>query len=114
MTIFHIAHRADWDAALVAGEYRVSSRGLTLDEVGFIHASTADQLAPVAARFYRDDPEDLIVLELDDVVLGDAVHWEDGGAGELFPHVFRALRPGDVTANVPAYFDESGHFLLEN
>jgi uncharacterized protein (DUF952 family) len=114
MTIFHIAHRADWDAALVTGEYRVSTRGLTLDQVGFIHASSADQLAGVAELFYRDDPESLVVLEIDDGALGDAVRWEDGGSGELFPHIYRALHPADVTANVPAKFDESGHFIVEN
>ncbi len=119
MTIFHIAHRADWDAALVAGEYRVSTRGLTLDQVGFIHASSADQLGGVAELFYRDDPESLIVLEIDDSALndgalGDAVRWEDAGSGELFPHIYRALHPTDVTAIVPAHFDESGRFVLEN
>jgi len=114
MTIFHIAHRADWDAALVAGEYRISTRGLTLDQVGFIHASSADQLASVAELFYRDDPESLVVLEIDDSALDDAVRWEDAGSGELFPHIYRALHPADVTANVPAKFDESGRFVLEN
>jgi glutathione S-transferase len=114
MTIFHIAHRADWDAALAAGEYRVSTRGLTLDQVGFIHASSADQLSGVAGQFYRDDPEALVVLEIDDAALGDAVRWEDAGEGELFPHIFRALHPTDVTAIVPAEFDESGRFIVEN
>jgi len=114
MTIFHIAHRADWDAALVAGEYRISTRGLTLDQVGFIHASSADQLASVAELFYRDDPESLVVLEIDDSALDDAVRWEDAGSGELFPHIYRALHPADVTAIVPAHFDESGRFVREN
>ena len=114
MTIFHIAHRADWDAALAAGEYRVSTRGLTLDQVGFIHASSADQLGGVAERFYWDDPEPLVVLEIDDAGLGDAVRWEDAGSRELFPHIYRALHPADVTATVPAHFDETGQFILEN
>jgi uncharacterized protein (DUF952 family) len=113
MTIFHIAHEPDWDAALAVGEYRVSTRGLSLDQVGFIHAARGDQLLGVAERFYRDDPELLIVLELDDAALGDAVRWEDGGAGELFPHIFRALRPRDVTAIARAHFDQSGRFVVE-
>lgn len=114
MTIFHIAHRADWDTALVAGEYRVSSRGLTLDEVGFIHAASADQLGAVAEQFYREDPETLVVLELDDAALGTAVRWEDAGTGELFPHLYRAITPGDVTAVLSAKFDGDGHFGLSS
>ncbi|MGH1550950.1 hypothetical protein ACRAWB_17940 [Leifsonia poae] len=27
MTILHVAHRSDWDAALQAGDYRTSTRG---------------------------------------------------------------------------------------
>ncbi len=110
MTIFHIAHAADWDAALTAGEYRVSTRGLGLDEVGFIHASTAAQVAGVAARFYRDDAETLVVLVLDESLIDVPVRWEDGGNGELFPHLYGAIRPGFVTAIVPASFGADGSF----
>lgn len=42
MEILHLAHRADWDEALVSGQYRTSTRGASLDDVGFIHASTCD------------------------------------------------------------------------
>jgi uncharacterized protein (DUF952 family) len=42
--IFHIAMKQDWDAALAAGDYRVSTLGRTLAKVGFIHCSTASQV----------------------------------------------------------------------
>ncbi len=111
MTIFHIAHAADWDAALTAGEYRVSTRGLGLDEVGFIHASTAAQVARVAGQFYRDDPEPLVVLALDESFIDVPVRWEDGGNGDLFPHLYGPIRRGFVTAVVPASFEAEGAFL---
>ncbi|HOW00092.1 MAG TPA: DUF952 domain-containing protein, partial [Rhodoglobus sp.] len=66
MTIFHIAHAIDWHDAERTGEYRVSTRGRTLDEVGFIHASSEAQVVGVANAFYSDDPLTLIVLELDE------------------------------------------------
>ncbi len=110
MTIFHIAHVADWDAALTTGEYRVSTRGLGLDEVGFIHASTAAQVAGVAERFYRDDPEPLVVLALDDALINVPVRWEDVGTGELFPHLYGPIRSSFVTAVVPASFAVDGRF----
>ena len=39
--IYHIATTADWDRAGRDGEYTTSTRGRTLAEEGFIHASTA-------------------------------------------------------------------------
>ena len=111
MTVFHLAHASDWDAAVAAGDYRVSTRGMSLDEVGFIHAASAEQLAGVAERFYRDDPEPLVVLEVSEELLGFSVRWEDGG-GELFPHLYGAIPIGAVTAVIPAVVDAAGRLIL--
>lgn len=103
MTIFHIAHVIDWDDAERSGHYAVSTRGRTLDEVGFIHASTAEQVPRVADAFYSDDPLPLVVLELDDALIeaaGIRVLWEDV-EGELFPHVYGPLRPEFVVSVTP-------------
>ena len=62
--IYHIATAADWDQALADGEYTTSTRGTTLAEQGFIHASTAEQVAPVANMIYQGLP-DLLVLVID-------------------------------------------------
>jgi len=106
--IYHLARVEDWDAALDAGEYRVSTLGRTLDEVGFIHASTAEQLPGVAERFYRDEPGDLVVLEIDESALD--VRWEDIGGGELYPHIYGPIRSADVRSVTPAYFEDDGGF----
>jgi hypothetical protein len=39
--IYHIATGSDWVQARADGEYTTSTRGRTLAEQGFIHASTA-------------------------------------------------------------------------
>ena len=39
MAIFHVATRAEWEAADAVGSYQMSTKGATLDQVGFIHAS---------------------------------------------------------------------------
>lgn len=112
MTIYHVAHRSDWEAALVAGEYRVSTRGRTLDEVGFIHASRADQVAQVAELFYGDDPEDLVVLAIDESAVTaseTALRHEDIGNGQVFPHLYGPILPSFVSAITPATFID-GHF----
>jgi uncharacterized protein (DUF952 family) len=104
MTILHIAHASDWVAAVESGEYRISTRDATLDEVGFIHASRGAQVKFVATFVYADDPEALVVLSIDETGLD--VREEDGGAGELFPHVYGPIPVANVTAVSPARFDD--------
>ena len=41
MPIYHITSPADWAAAQSTGSYTLSSKGRTLAEEGFIHASQA-------------------------------------------------------------------------
>jgi len=87
MRIFHIARAADWEAALASGAYRVSTLGRTLDEEGFVHCACEEQVDGVRARFYAGVP-DLVVLVVDVDRLAAEVRFEDGGGGELFPHVY--------------------------
>ena len=113
MEILHLALADDWDRALATGEYRVSTRGLSLEEVGFIHASTSAQLPTVASAIYAGRSERLLVLVMDIDALRSAgiqVRYEDGGDGELFPHIYGALRPDLVQRTLPAQFDETGAF----
>lgn len=106
-TIHHLALREDWDAAVAQGEYRTSTRGMTLEDVGFIHASFTDQVAATAGRFYGDVLDDLLVLELDGDAIAAAgidVRHEDVGTGELFPHIHGPVDPGWVRS-VTSYRD---------
>ncbi|MEU0571097.1 DUF952 domain-containing protein [Nonomuraea sp. NPDC005983] len=95
MSILHLAVAADWAAAQPAGEYRVSTLGHTLDQVGFIHCSRdADQLRTVHAGFYADVTEPLVVLRIDPAGLDVRV---EGG----FPHLYGPLPLASVTAVTP-------------
>jgi len=105
MTILHLALESEWVAALAVGSYRVSTRGLTVDQVGFIHCSTPAQVARVAELFYSDVVEPLRVLEMDPDEIraaGTEVRFEDGGNGELFPHIYGPLDPTWVREAQPA------------
>lgn len=113
MTILHLARRTDWDAAKRVGEYRVSTLGATLDDVGFIHASFPHQLATVAETFYADTSDALCVLEIDEDAIraaGTPVVVEDGGGGEQFPHIYGPIDPAWVTDVRPAGFGDDGRF----
>ncbi len=100
--IYHIATAADWAEARRQGQYTTPTRGRTLAEEGFIHASRADQWEGVRERFYADVTEPLVLLEIDtgrlDVpVVEEAVPDSD----ETFPHVFGPLDVDAVVEVVP-------------
>ena len=103
MRIFHIATRADWEAAQESGAYTTSTRGVTLEEEGFVHASRAEQWEGVRAAFYADVTEPLVLLEVDTDLLGVPVVEEPPAPGveETFPHVYGAIAPRAVVAVTP-------------
>jgi glutathione S-transferase len=94
--LYHLALRPEWQAARIEGVYRRSTRGRSLEEVGFIHLSAADQLAATAERFYADLPAGaLLLITLDPQRLAAAgleVRLEPAPPhGELFPHLYGPL-----------------------
>lgn len=104
MRIFHLALEADWAEARAAGTYTVSTRGVTLEQVGFVHCSTPAQVDGVAQRFYSDVFDDLVVLELDDETVraaGTDVRYEDPGNGDFYPHIYGPINPAWVTGLSP-------------
>lgn len=113
MVILHLATAADWNAAVASGRYAVSTRGKTLEQVGFIHCSTQEQLVEVAGAVWAGSPDQLVVLELgEDLVrqAGVEVRYEDGGNGTLYPHIYGAIDPAWVREIRPGAFDPRGVF----
>lgn len=90
--LHHLATEADWNAALSSGEYRTSTRGRTLDEEGFIHASFEHQLAGVARRYFAGIDEPLVLLRIDLARVGCEVRLEvPPGGTEAYPHLYGPL-----------------------
>ncbi|GAA3698058.1 hypothetical protein GCM10023081_38800 [Arthrobacter ginkgonis] len=113
MVILHLATAADWTAAVASGRYAVSTHGATLEQVGFIHCSTPDQLAEVAGAVWAGSPDELVVLELEEETLREAgleVRYEDGGNGTPYPHLYGAIDPAWVRSVRPGAFDAAGVF----
>ena len=92
--LYHLALEDDWREARREGAYTRSTRGMSLAEVGFIHASRSQQVVPTWRRFYADGPA-LRLLRIDPERLAAAaipVRDEPApGSGELFPHIYGAL-----------------------
>lgn len=114
--LLHITERSSWEAARATGTYEMSTRGRTLDEVGFIHCSLRHQLPQVARMLYSDcDPADLVVLVIDSERVTAPLRYEppepgvtcaddkDAGAGavEEFPHIYGPLPVSAVVAEEP-------------
>lgn len=86
--IYKILSRSEWDAALACGEYTGSP-----DDArdGFIHFSSANQLAVTAAKYFTGK-RDLLLVAVDEATLGAALKWEPSRGGDLFPHLYAPLQ----------------------
>lgn len=110
--IYHLAFRADWEAGLVAGEYRAPS----LAEEGFIHASGDEaQMLRVAARLFAGETN-LIALDVDTEMLppGSPVVHEPARSGEIYPHIYGPINSDAVVrvrTLVPDTTSASGFIL---
>jgi glutathione S-transferase len=100
--IFHIARVADWEAAQVVGEYRVSTLGRSLEQEGFLHASHAGQWQAVYDAFYAGLDDPVVLLEIDAALLGVPVVEEaPPGTDAVFPHIYGPLPVAAVVAITP-------------
>ncbi len=93
--LFHLAEPAIFDETLWSGEYRAASLG----SEGFIHLSSAQQLAPTFGRYYSGRT-DLTLLCIDEHDPGIVEHlvWEASTGGELFPHLYGPLPVSAITS----------------
>ena len=100
MQIFHIASVAEWDDAKATGAYTTSTRGRTLEQEGFLHASRADQVEGVRSRYYADVEEPLVLLTIDTDRLTSP--WQVDEVGDdSYPHIYGPLNPDAVVDTRP-------------
>ncbi len=85
--IYKICERAEWHAAERAGIYCGSDVDM---RDGYIHFSTAAQVAETAAKHFAGQT-DLALIAVDGDALGPALKWERSRGGALFPHLYAAL-----------------------
>ena len=71
---------------------------------GYIHMSTAEQLAETASKHFAGQTG-LVFATIDLAALGEAVLWEPSRGGQLFPHLY-----GDLPLSAVVEF--SDHFPL--
>ena len=107
-TIYKICDQVSWRAALAAGHYR----GSEVDEHdGFIHFSTAEQLAETAAKHFAGQTN-LMLVAVDGDALGAHLKWEPSRGGALFPHLHAALPITAVRWSRPLPDETEGRRLM--
>jgi uncharacterized protein (DUF952 family) len=89
-TIYKICPASEWAEAVRAGVYRGSPADL---RDGFIHFSTAEQVAETAAKHFAGQ-SDLVLVAVETDGLGADLKWEPSRGGALFPHLY-----GDLPVN---------------
>jgi uncharacterized protein (DUF952 family) len=109
MRIYKILRPAERAELERAGE----TAGAPVDEAdGFVHFSTAAQVAETAAKhFAGEDGLVLVAVEADD--LGPALKWEASRGGALFPHLYAPLRRSDVLWHAPLPLVDGAHVFPE-
>lgn len=105
MLIYKIFRAAEW-ADLRKNK---DTDGAPIDLAdGFIHLSTAQQVAQTAALHFTDQA-DLFLIAVETDALGDALKWEPSRGGALFPHLFRTMQLADVVWAQPLPLVEGAH-----
>jgi uncharacterized protein (DUF952 family) len=110
--IYHIAYAADWTQAQESGRYRMSTRGKTLEQQGFIHASTATQVVTVADANYLGEAG-LLVLVIDESRVESAIVYESvPDSDDPFPHIYGPLNVDAVVGTLPFAPGPDGRFAF--
>lgn len=106
--IYKISDRHSWLQAQARGVYEGSPDDR---RDGYIHFSTAPQLAATLAKHFAGQ-RDLILAAVAVAALGDALKWEAARGGALFPHLYAPLAMDAVLWSLPLPQDDTGEPML--
>ena len=84
--IYHACSKKVWEQAKVDGAYSHPS----IEEEGFIHCSTLEQVPFILKKFYADC-EDVVVLKIEASKLSSKLLYEAASNGENYPHIYGNL-----------------------
>lgn len=106
--IYKIVPQPLWREAKKSGVFK----GAPIDlSDGYIHFSTAEQVADTAALHFAGQ-KDLLLIAVDGSVFGDALKFEPSRGGNLFPHLYSSLPVRAVVWVKPMPLDAAGRHVL--
>lgn len=106
--VFKIADREAWLTAERLGSYTGSADD---QRDGYIHFSTAAQLAGTLAKHYAGR-DGLVLAAVAPASLGCDLKWEPARGGALFPHLYRDLAMHEVAWTAALPLDPDGRHRL--
>ena len=87
--IYKICSQQLWDEALAVEVFE----GAPVDLAdGYIHFSSAEQVAETAAKHFSGQ-RDLLLIAICEEQFGDSLQWEVSRGGALFPHLYGTFDP---------------------
>jgi uncharacterized protein (DUF952 family) len=106
--IYHMCPAETWHEAVHAGTYS----GTADDRRdGFIHFSTAEQIAE-SARRHRAGQAGLLLIAVESGRLDARLKWEKSRGGDLFPHLYGPLDPAEAASVRPLPLGPDGEHLF--
>ena len=93
--IYKICSATIWQQAETAGFF--AGAGIDLAD-GYIHFSSAGQVAETARMHFASQP-DLVLVEVDSTAV--EIVWEQSRGGQLFPHLYNRLPLSAVVSTWP-------------
>jgi len=111
--VYKVCSSADWFEAKRNGTYHGSPDDR---RDGFIHLSTADQLAGTLEKHFsgpdgRGQPG-LVLIAFEADALGPGLRWEAARNGALFPHLYAPLDTKAAARERPLDVDAAGRHIL--
>ncbi|MBL4596983.1 MAG: DUF952 domain-containing protein [Robiginitomaculum sp.] len=105
--LYRLCSLGEWDASQAAG---VVLGNADDRRDGFLHLSTAEQIAQTAAKYYTD-VSNLHLLGINANSLTASLRWEVSRGGQSFPHVY-----GDVPLTAVLFAraipEQAGRYLF--
>src|ERR1051326_7081766 len=95
--IYHMCPADTWQEAVCAGAYRGTADDL---RDGFIHFSTAEQIAE-SARRHRAGQSGLVLIAVERPLQGARLKGEKPRGGALSPHLYGPLDPAKTASLHP-------------
>ena len=106
--IYHMCPADIWQEAVRASAYH----GTADDQRdGFIHFSTAEQIAE-SARRHRAGQAGLVLIAVESDRLADRLKWEKSRGGALFPHLYGPLDTAEAASIRPLPLGPDGEHIF--
>lgn len=103
--IYKLFRTPEWQALKAEG----TTLGAPIDlDDGYIHFSTAAQVAETAARHFGG-VEGLWLVAVEDAVVAGNLRWEVSRGGAAFPHLYAPLRLDQVAWSQPLALVDGVH-----